>query len=51
MAGRTGIKSLRDFFGYKPNEGLKEFAAEVKTLTDEDFEQLKRGIEDGSLTY
>jgi hypothetical protein len=51
MAGRTGVKVLKDYFGYKPNEGLKEFAAETQALTDEDFEQLKGGIENGSLTY
>jgi hypothetical protein len=51
MAGRVGIKVLKDFFGYKPKEGLREFAAEAKALSDEDFEQLKRGIEDGSLNY
>jgi hypothetical protein len=51
MAGRVGVKALKDFFGYRPNEGLREFAAEVKALTDEDFEQLRQGIEDETLTY
>jgi hypothetical protein len=51
VAGRVGVKVLKDFFGYKPNEGLREFAAEAMALSDEDFEQLKTGIENGSLTY
>jgi len=48
---RTGVKALKDYFGYKSGQTLKEFAAEVKALSDESFQQLKIGIENGSLTY
>lgn len=42
---------LKQFFGFKQGEGLKEFAAEVKQLTDQDYVDLVTGIENGSLTY
>lgn len=51
MSGRTGIAALKKFFGTRDGQSLSEFAAEVKELTDEDFEQLRDGINDGSLTY
>lgn len=34
---------LRDYFGYKPDEGLKEFSAELKALSDEDKHELAAG--------
>lgn len=49
--GRKGIASLKKFFGTKEGQSLQEFAAEVKELDDKSFEQLRDGIEDGTLTY
>lgn len=51
MAARKGVKILKDFFGYKDDQTLKQFADEVKLLPDEDFYEIVGGIEDGSLTY
>lgn len=48
---RVGVADLKKYFGLKPGETLKEFAAESKALTDEDFCQLRDGIQNGSLTY
>lgn len=45
------VKTLKEYFGYKPGEGLSEFGAEIKALSDKDKEQLVTGIEDGSMTY
>ncbi len=44
-------KTLKDFFGLRPGEGLKDFAAELKALTPEDKEQLVLGIRDESYNY
>lgn len=49
--GRKGITVLKKFFETKDGQSLQEFAAEVKELDDESFEQLRSGIEDGTLTY
>lgn len=49
--GRTGVSVLKKYFGLKDGESLKDFAGETKQLTDQDFDQLKTGIEDGSFTY
>lgn len=49
--GRTGITTLKKFFGFKPGQSLKDFAAEVKALDDKSFEQLRNGIEDGTFDY
>lgn len=43
-----GIKDIMQFFGYS---GSAEFSKDWKQLTDEDKEQIKQGIEDGSLKY
>ena len=42
---------LKNYFGAKVGEGLKEFVVELKKLTDEDKAQLVQGISDPSLTY
>lgn len=34
------IMVLKEYFGYRPGEGLKEFSAEVKALTPEDKTEL-----------
>lgn len=38
MAGKSmsSIMVLKEYFGYRPGEGLKDFAAEVKALSDAD---------------
>lgn len=52
MAGREGVSVLYKYFGKKtPDQKLAEFADETKMLTDTEFEQLKTGIENGTLTY
>lgn len=35
----------------KPGESLSEFSKEWMQLTDEDKEQIKKGFDDGSMTY
>lgn len=45
------VKVLKDFFGVKPGDSLKDFAAELKELTDEDKAQLVAGIEDETFDY
>lgn len=45
------IKAVMDFFNENHKQPLKDFTAEWKQLTDEDKEQLKQGIADGTLTY
>lgn len=32
----SSIMILKEYFGYRPGTGLKEFAAEVKTLSEAD---------------
>ena len=36
----SSIMVLKEYFGYQPGKGLKEFAAEVKALTPEDKAEL-----------
>lgn len=48
---RTGIKALRDFFGYREGDTLHDFKAEIDALTDSDYLSLREGIENGTLTY
>lgn len=45
------VRVLKDFFGYRPNTGLKEFGEELKALSDEEKIALTEGIQNGSLTY
>lgn len=40
MAKKSGILILKEFFGYQPGRGLKDFAEEVKALTPEDKTEL-----------
>lgn len=42
---------LKKFFGIKEGERLFDFAKELKSLTDEDRQQLTLGIEDESYSY
>ncbi|WP_188188925.1 hypothetical protein [Nonomuraea sp. SYSU D8015] len=51
MTGRKGVSSLKKYFDLKPGQKLAEFAEETRQLTDKDFEQIKSGIENGSLNY
>ena len=51
MAGRVGAPIFMKYFGKLPGQKLSEFAEELKKLTDADYEQLRAGIENGSLTY
>jgi hypothetical protein len=36
----TPLKVLKDFFGYLPGQDLKGFAAELKTLSNEEKAEL-----------
>lgn len=49
--GRKGVSVLKKFFGTLPGQSLAEFAEETKALSDQDFEAIRDGITDGSLTY
>lgn len=33
--------ALRDYFGYKPGQGLGDFMAEIKALTNDDKDYFK----------
>ena len=48
---KISIKPLKEFFGLKEGQKLADFAEELKQLTDEDKQQLSKGIEDGTLNY
>jgi hypothetical protein len=47
MAG-ISLKDIKDYFEY---ETLREFSADWKLLSAEAKEQIRSGIENGSLTY
>jgi hypothetical protein len=42
------LARIREFFGYP---SLSAFGKDWRALTDEDKDQIKKGIEDGSLNY
>lgn len=44
----TGIMQIKKYFGY---ESVKAFRDDWNMLTDEDKEQIRSGILNGSLTY
>lgn len=48
---KTGIAGIYKFFGPRPGQSIKDFADEFKMLTVEDKNQLREGIDNGSLTY
>lgn len=50
MAAAT-IKAVADFFGRKQGQTLKDWTEEWKQLTEEDKEQIKNGIGDGTFNY
>lgn len=45
------LKQVADYFGRLPGQTLKAWTEEWKQLSDEDKEQIKDGIGDGTLTY
>jgi hypothetical protein len=45
------MKTVKDYFGMKPGQTLKDFTAEWSALTDADKAQIKEGLGNGSLTY
>lgn len=49
--GPSDIKLLKDYFGTREGDTIREFAVEIKALTEKDKRQLVGGIKDGSLTY
>lgn len=48
---RAGAAKIMKYMGKKPGQSLADAAAEIKELTDLDMQQLRTGIEDGTLTY
>jgi len=48
---RTGATVLKQYFGLKHQQPVREFVAELKALPDADFFALRDGIANGSLTY
>ena len=40
MAEKSEMAILREFFGYRPGETLKEFSAELKQLTPDERAEL-----------
>ena len=42
------LKGIKDFFGYAT---LADFSKDWKQLTEQDKEQIKTGLRDGTLTY
>jgi hypothetical protein len=45
------IGPLKKFMGLKEGQTLVEFGDELKELTDQDCEDLAKGLEDGTLNY
>jgi hypothetical protein len=46
----TFAVAMRDFFGYRPDDGLKEFSVELKQLTDADKAEFRAGLEAAGYT-
>lgn len=49
--GQKGVAKAMKFFGKQPGQSLSDFAAEWKTLTEDDKDQLIAGITDGTFNY
>lgn len=47
----SDVKILKDYFGVREGQKLKDFADELKELTDEDKAQLVAGIQDETYDY
>jgi hypothetical protein len=45
------IAPLKKMMGLKEGQSLQEFGSELKQLTDQDCEDLAKGLEDGTLNY
>jgi hypothetical protein len=45
------IGPLKNVMELKTDQTLMEFGAELKQLSDQDCEDLAKGLEDGSMTY
>lgn len=46
MAQKSFIGGCREFFGFKPDQTLTEFGAEIKALSYEDKLELAQGLRD-----
>lgn len=40
----TFAAAAKEYFGVRPGEGLKEFMAEVKALSDDDKQEIAEGM-------
>lgn len=47
MAERNLLKEIRDYFGMKAADMIREW----KELSEKDKEEIRTGIENGTLTY
>ena len=45
------VKTLKDFFGVRPGESIKDFGKELTALSEEEKTALTKGIEDESFDY
>ena len=50
-ATKGDVAVIKDFFGYRPNEGASDFLKELRGLDLDSRKQLAEGIRNGSLTY
>lgn len=51
MAEPSTLKTLRDYFGKKEGQSLRELADEFSALSPEEKQQLAEGINNGSMNY
>lgn len=40
MEQKSFVKAMRDQFGFRPGDTLKDFSAELRALTDKDRQEL-----------
>lgn len=45
------VGACKDFFGFLPGQGLKEFSMELKKLTEEDRKEIKAGLIKNGYTF
>lgn len=44
MSQKSFVNAAKEFFGFKPGQGLREFGAELKALTFNDKMELAAGM-------
>ena len=48
---KFSVKQVQELFGRLPGQSLTDFAAELKSLTEQDRIDLANGMSDGTLSY